>query len=163
MGKREVGSGKREVGKRRTVFCLLLTAYCLLPAAYCLLFSGCVHRQLTIRSEPPGAQIMINDGVVGTTPVTHEFEWYGWHRITLTKGGYERLDDHVNLAAPAHLWIPLDLVMELLPLTIRDDREFSYHLAPLTPLPEPKSPVASAVETTQKPSTSEESHDGDAR
>jgi hypothetical protein len=154
-GRREKGEGRRKT--RWTVLFFFL-----LPAS-CFLLPGCVRRQLTIRSEPPGAQIMVNDGVVGTTPFTHEFEWYGWHRITLTKEGYERLDDHVNLTAPARLWIPLDLVMELLPLTIQDDREFSYHLAPLTPLPEPKSPMASAVETTQKPSTSEESHDGDAR
>ncbi len=95
---------------------------------------------MTIRSEPPGAQIMINDEVIGVTPHAYDFEWYGWHRITLTKDGYERLDDHVNLKAPPYLWIPFDLAAELLPMTIRDDQAFSYHLAPLTPIPEPAPP-----------------------
>ncbi len=114
-----------------------------LLTAHCSLLTGCVRRQLTIRSEPPGAEVLLNDERIGTTPFTYDFEWYGWHRITLTKDGYERLDDHVNLKAPPSLWIPFDLAAELLPMTVRDDREFSYHLAPATPIPEPASPEGS--------------------
>lgn len=114
-----------------------------------LLVAGCLHRQLTIESKPAGAEVAVNDERLGKTPFTYDFMWYGWYRIRLTKPGYERLDDHVQLKAPWHLWIPLDLAAELMPFTIRDDRRLSYALSPLTPLPEPKPPVA---ESPQPPS-----------
>jgi phosphoribosylaminoimidazole-succinocarboxamide synthase len=95
---------------------------------------------LTIRSEPPGATIMVDDEVVGITPYAYDFLWYGWHRISLAKDGYERLDDRVNITSPPALWIPFDFGMELLPMTFRDDRQFAYQLAPVTPLPDPHPP-----------------------
>lgn len=118
--------------------------------ALCVLASGCVRRQLTIRSEPPGATIMVNDEVVGITPHSYDFLWYGWHRISLTKDGYERLDDRVKLAAPPALWVPCDLAMELLPVTFRDDRQFSYQLAPLVPLPDPTPPISGTEAATSE-------------
>lgn len=133
MMKLEVGSWKLEARK-----------WTWLLAVSCLLTAGCVRRQLTIRSEPPGATIMVNDEIVGVTPHSYDFLWYGWHRISLAKDGYERLDDRVNIASPPVLWIPFDLAMELLPMTFRDDRQFAYQLAPLAPLPDPKPPTGDA-------------------
>jgi len=104
------------------------------------LLTGCVERSLTIRSEPAGAQVWVNDELLGTTPHTYDFRWYGWYRVTLTKSGYAQLDDRRFLKAPLHLWIPVDLMMELLPWTIRDDRELSYSLSPYESLPEPEPP-----------------------
>lgn len=83
----------------------------------------------------------MNDKRLGTTPYAYDFEWYGWHRLTLNKPGYERLDDHVQLLAPTYLWIPLDLVMELLPFPIRDTKILSYTLTVKAQLPEPQRPV----------------------
>jgi hypothetical protein len=83
----------------------------------------------------------MNDKHLGTTPLSYDFEWYGWYRITLMKDGYERLDDRVRIRAPFYLWIPLDLVMELVPFPIRDDQVLSYELTPRQPLPEPTPPV----------------------
>ena len=83
--------------------------------------------------------VYLNDQLKGTSPLTYDFMWYGWHRVTLRKEGFQRLDDRKQLRAPAYLWIPLDLVMELLPFPIRDTREWSYTLspAPVTPAPSP--------------------------
>lgn len=127
-------------------------------SAACLVLSGCVRRQLTIRSEPPGAVLIVNDEKLGTTPLTYDFMWYGWYRMLLTKPGYERLDDHVELKAPWYLWIPMDLAMELMPFTVRDDRQLSYTLSPLTPLPVPTPPVAASPPPPDHP-TQRESHD----
>ena len=134
-------------------------ALCSLLSAVCCLFTGCVHRQLTIRSEPPGAQLIVNDKRLGTTPHSYDFEWYGWYRITLLKEGYDRLDDHVRLNAPFYLWIPLDLAMELWPFPVRDTHALSYTLTPSQALPEPSAP---ALETPppsapQQPDTPEPS------
>jgi len=104
-----------------------------------MLLAGCVRRSLTIRSDPPGALAYLNDTLIGPTPVTFDFQWYGWHRVTLRKEGYERVNDRQQLRAPIYLWIPLDLVMELLPVPVRDARELSYAL---TPMPQETVPIS---------------------
>jgi hypothetical protein len=141
---RQSAIGNRQSACRSVADCWLLIAGC------CLLVTGCVRRQLTIRSEPPGATVMINDEVLGVTPHSYDFLWYGWHRISLTKDGYERLDDRVKLTAPPALWVPFDLAMELLPVTFRDDRQFSYQLAPLVPLPDPTPPISGTEAATSE-------------
>ena len=103
-----------------------LVAACCLVAA-----SGCVRRSLTIRTEPPGALVYVNDELRGPSPVSYNFQWYGGYRLTLRKEGFERLDDRRLLRTPFYLWIPLDLAMELLPVTIQDRREWSYVLTPV--------------------------------
>lgn len=105
-----------------------------------LLSTGCLRRSLTIRTDPPGALVYVNDQIKGTSPVTYDFLWYGWHRVTIRKEGFVRVEDRTELRAPPHLWIPFDLVVELLPWTVRDDREWSYTLEPLQTLPTPIPP-----------------------
>ena len=114
---------------------------CVLCAVCCVLTSGCVYRSLTIRTDPPGALVYVNDELKGHSPLTYDFVWYGWHRVTLRKDGFVRLDDRKNLKAPVYLWIPLDFAMELLPVPIRDARTWSYTLSPAPELPTPKAPA----------------------
>jgi len=131
-----------------------MTRACLRLPAYCVVLSlatGCVHRSLTIKSEPPGAKVYVNDELKGDTPLTYDFLWYGWHRLTLRKEGYQRLDDRKLLRAPIHLWIPFDMVMELLPLPIHDRREWSYSLAPTELPPTPTPPPLEAVPSPAEP------------
>jgi len=123
--------------------------------------SGCLHRSLTIRTEPPGALVYVNDQLKGESPVTYDFQWYGWHRFSIRKDGYERLDDNRLLRCPPSLWIPFDLAMELMPFPVRDQRTWSYTLTPApelpTPVPpplisqraSPSAPAEPAVETVQ--------------
>ena len=113
---------------------------CLTPFLFILLMSGCVRRSLTIRTEPPGALVYVNDQLKGESPVNYDFVWYGWHRVMIRKEGFQRVDDRKRLRAPVHLWIPFDFVMELAPVTIRDNREWSYTLAPMPEQPEPQPP-----------------------
>ncbi|MBI3321221.1 MAG: PEGA domain-containing protein [Candidatus Omnitrophica bacterium] len=145
------------------------TAYCLLGPALLLLTTGCIYRSLTIKTEPSGALVYMNDQLKGTSPVTYDFLWYGWHRITLRKEGFERVEDRKQLRAPIYLWIPLDLAMELLPVPIRDRRSWSYTLmretippAPVppeiatppvvvTPTAQPAAPASPAPASTQPP------------
>jgi len=92
--------------------------------------------------------VYVNDQLKGESPVAYDFVWYGWHRLTVRKEGFERLDDRKLLRAPVWFWIPFDLAMELLPFPIRDDRTWSYTLTPTTELPTPM-PPAPAHETEQ--------------
>ncbi|MBI3011957.1 MAG: PEGA domain-containing protein [Candidatus Omnitrophica bacterium] len=111
--------------------------------------TGCLHRSLTIRTEPPGALVYLNDRLIGESPVAFDFEWYGWHRVMIRKSGFERIEDRKLLRAPAHLWIPFDLAMELAPFPVNDQRTWSYALTPLQSLPEPQPPLTEAGTTAQ--------------
>ena len=110
-------------------------------ALVALLGAGCLRQELYIRSEPDGADIILNDARLGQTPYRGPFEWYGWYRLMLVKDGYERIEDRVLIESPPYLWLPFDLIAELLPFTIRDKRVLAYRLVPLTPLAEPKPPA----------------------
>ncbi|MBI1992034.1 MAG: PEGA domain-containing protein [Candidatus Omnitrophica bacterium] len=105
-----------------------------------LVLSGCLHRSLTIRTEPSGALVYLNDRLIGESPVAFDFEWYGWHRVMIRKSGFERIEDRKLLRAPAYLWIPFDLAMELAPFPVNDQRTWSYALTPMQPLPAPQPP-----------------------
>ena len=109
--------------------------------AVLLLTTGCVRRSLTIRTQPPGAMVYLNDRLMGESPATFDFLWYGWHRVMLRKDGFERLDDRRTLRCPPYLWIPFDLVLELLPLPIRDTRTWDYTLTPSATPPTPTAPA----------------------
>ena len=127
----------------------------LLAAALALASCGCIHRELTVRSEPPGALLLLNDKKIGQTPLSYDFTWYGTYRVLLTKDGYETLYDKPTLRAPWYFWIPLDLVMELWPGRVNDVRELSYQLVRRE---EPAGPTAPAyeekVESTEAPAES---------
>ena len=128
----------------------LITVGCLLAM---LSMTGCVYRSLTIRTEPPGSLVYVNDQLKGESPLTYDFVWYGWHRVTLRKNGFQRLDDQKLLRAPVYLWIPFDFVMELVPFRIHDVRAWSYTL---TPSPTPSTPAPPPVTTPAETPPAEE-------
>ena len=138
-----VARGLRSAGGKRAWPCIRRIG-CLLSAVSYLLLSGCIHRSLTIRTDPPGALVYVNDQLKGESPVTYDFVWYGWYRVLLRKDGYERLDDHKFLRAPVYLWMPFDFFMELLPVPVRDARTWSYTLSPVRELPTPVPPQTPA-------------------
>ena len=105
-----------------------------------LILSGCLHRTLTIRTDPPGALVYVNERYKGQSPATYDFEWYGWQRLVIRKDGFVRVQERKYLPTPAYLWIPFDLAAELAPFPVRDDRVWSYTLMPETPLPTPTAP-----------------------
>ncbi|MEI6037860.1 MAG: PEGA domain-containing protein, partial [Planctomycetota bacterium] len=39
--------------------------------------TGCVQRRMTIRSNPPGALVYVDDYQIGATPVSTDFIYYG--------------------------------------------------------------------------------------
>lgn len=99
--------------------------------------SGCIHRKLTIKSDPPGATVYFNDKEIGTTPLEFDFMYYANHRVRLEKDGYETLKTMERIKTPPRLWIPLDLIAELMPVKVEDYYEFSYELIPKTAEEEP--------------------------
>jgi PEGA domain-containing protein len=103
----------------------------LLAATAALFASGCMHRRLTIRSNPPGALVQVDGEEVGHTPVAIDYTYYGTREITLQLAGYKTLTTQVKLATPWYQVFPLEFVTDNFALTkINDRREVSYTLAP---------------------------------
>jgi hypothetical protein len=94
------------------------------------LLGGCVRRQLTVRTDPPGALVHLNGQEFGRTPVTRDFTWYGTYDVDLRKEGYKTQKTTGKVIAPWWQWVPIDLFAELLPLT--DRRQLHYTLHPTT-------------------------------
>lgn len=96
-----------------------------------LLCSGCVERQLTVKTEPTDALIVLNDEEIGYSPVTINFEWYGDYNVRISKTGYQTLRTHRNLERPMRDKFPFDLFVDALwPRRIVDKYEWTFHLAP---------------------------------
>jgi hypothetical protein len=108
-----------------------------LGAALCA--SGCVERRYTIRTIPPGALVVSNGEEIGISPASRSHVYYGERDITLYKDGYKTRRIIEKMDAP---WWDNRLTEffteNLVPFTLRDDREYIYKLEPEVPTDEPK-------------------------
>ena len=105
----------------------------------CAFETGCVQRRLTIRSNPPGALVYVDDYPVGTTPVSTDFVYYGTRKIRLVESGYETLSVLQPIPAPWYEYPGLDFISEnLVPGEIRDERVVDYQLQPQMVVPSPQ-------------------------
>jgi len=102
-----------------------------LAALVCAGQCGCVQRRFTVRSNPPGAVVYVDDYEIGTTPVSHDFVYYGTRKIRLVKDGYETLTVMQKFPTPWYQIIGIDFIAEnLVPGEIRDERVVDYQLQP---------------------------------
>lgn len=93
--------------------------------------TGCVRRRMTVRSNPAGARVVIDDQEIGVTPVSTPYTYYGTRKVQLIKDGYETLTVQHTFAAPWYQIPPLDFVTETLwPQEIRDERQLDFQLIP---------------------------------
>jgi len=76
------------------------------------------------------------DYPIGTTPISHNFTYYGTRKIRLVKDGYETLTVMEPIRGPWYQIPPLDFVSEnLVPGEIHDQRTLSYQLVPQRVVP----------------------------
>ena len=96
-----------------------------------MLQAGCVRRRLTVRSNPPGAVVYVDDQRIGMTPVSTEFTYYGTRKFRLVKDGYETLSTLQTIDAPWYQIPPLDFASEnLIGREVRDERVLDFQLQP---------------------------------
>jgi hypothetical protein len=108
---------------RRLAACLLLCG-----AAVC---AGCVERRYTLRTDPPGALAIVNGEEIGPTPVSRSFYYYGDREITFLLDGYQTKTVIQPVKAPWWDNLATEFFSEnILPFTLRDEREFKYQLTP---------------------------------
>ena len=80
-------------------------------AMLCLTSSGCVYRRLTVRTDPPGALVVLDGREVGHTPYSADFTYYGTRELTLIRPGYETLTVLQPFRAPWYQVPPLDFFL----------------------------------------------------
>jgi hypothetical protein len=102
----------------------------------CVVAGGCVQRRMTIRSNPPGALVYVDNYEIGTTPVSTDFVYYGKRKIRLVKDGYETLTVEQRFWPPWYQYFPLDFVAEnIYPGEIRDEHVLDFPLVPQMVVP----------------------------
>lgn len=109
----------------------------LVGLAACCGLAGCVERRYTIRSDPPGALAIVNDEELGPTPASRSFTYYGPRKVTLIADGYQTQTFIQEVRRPWYDNYLTEFFSEnLIPWTIRDERQFTYKLQPMTAAPE---------------------------
>lgn len=111
--------------KRLTVRLAIVAMALAMPLAA----NGCVRRRMTVRSNPPGAALWVDNQFIGTTPVSTSFVYYGTRKLMLQKDGYETMTVYRKLSPPWYQVPPLDFVSEnMWPSELRDERLLNFEL-----------------------------------
>lgn len=93
--------------------------------------SGCVHRRVTINSNPQGALVRIDGKDVGYTPASLDYTWYGTREVQLLKDGYQTQTRLIRLRTPWYQRFPLDFLTDnFAGRYIRDHRRFDFRMQP---------------------------------
>ena len=121
--------GHTHVKPGTLVFRFALLMLVLLAAAN----SGCVRRRMTVRTNPPGATVSVDNQVIGTTPAASSFVYYGTREFRVEKDGYRTETIRRRLNPPWYEFPGLDFISETLwPGEIRDERIIDVELVPKT-------------------------------
>ena len=106
------------------------TAIVLLSAGIAMV-CGCVERRYTVRTDPPGAEVIVNGESLGPSPASHNYYYYGDREITLVLDGYQTKTIIQPINAPWWDNYVTEFFSEnLVPWVIRDEREFTYKMEP---------------------------------
>jgi PEGA domain len=93
--------------------------------------SGCVERRYTIRTNPPGALVVVNGEEIGPSPVSRSFTYYGKREITLMLDGHQTQTIIQPVDAKWYDNYLTEFFTEnILPFTLRDEREFDFQMTP---------------------------------
>ncbi|WP_404309133.1 PEGA domain-containing protein [Neorhodopirellula lusitana] len=100
-------------------------------AGLLLISSGCVRRRMTVRTNPPGATVSVDNQLIGTSPAATSFVYYGTREIRLEKDGYRTETIRRKVKPPWYQLPVLDFVSETLwPGEIRDERIIDVEMVP---------------------------------
>ncbi len=85
--------------------------------------SGCVRRRLTVRTNPPGAMVYVDRQLIGPSPASTSFTYYGTRHIEVVGDGYRTEKILRTINPPWYQIPPFDLIAETLwPWELRDQR-----------------------------------------
>ncbi|MCP4977203.1 MAG: PEGA domain-containing protein, partial [Maribacter sp.] len=81
-----------------------------------IVLAGCVTRTITVKTIPSNASVYIDDKLVGESPVTIPFTYYGTRKIMIERRDddekltHERTTSFEKIKAPVYEIFPLDFV-----------------------------------------------------
>ncbi|TVP99882.1 MAG: PEGA domain-containing protein [Planctomycetaceae bacterium] len=105
----------------------------LLTLVVILTSGGCVRRRLTVRTNPPGAVVSVDNQLIGTSPAATSFTYYGTREIRVEKDGFRTEAVKNKIRMPWYQLPVLDFITETLwPWEIRDERIVDIELVPQT-------------------------------
>ncbi len=105
--------------------------WCLLVAVALLAFSGCVRRRMTVRTNPPGATVSVDNQVIGTSPAASPFVFYATREFRIEKDGFRTETIRRRINPPWYEYPGLDFISETLwPGELRDERIIDVELVP---------------------------------
>lgn len=94
---------------------------------------GCVERRYTIRTNPPGALVVVNNEEIGRTPVSRSFTYYGDRDVTLMMDGFQTQRVIQPIKDPWYDNVLTEFFTEnLIPFTVRDERSYDFQMVPAT-------------------------------
>ncbi len=103
--------------------------------------AGCVTRTITVKTNPSNASVYIDDKLVGESPVSVPFTYYGTRKIMIERRNddekltHERITSFEKIKTPVYEFFPLDFVSELVwPRELKDEHILTYDLVELEPL-----------------------------
>ena len=94
------------------------------------LIGGCVERRIWIDTEPQGALVWVNDAQVGRTPVDLAITHEGTYDLRIEKEVFEPLITPATTKGPLWDTVPLDLIVEILPIDARNETRWKFTLVP---------------------------------
>ena len=96
--------------------------------------AGCRgERTLSLTSTPVGAEVRLDDQLMGVTPVVVPIDHYGTRRLTMYRAGSRLYSEPLDLDAPWWTYFPVDIFTEILnPVRIHDRQAFHVDLLPAT-------------------------------
>ncbi|MEM1227214.1 MAG: PEGA domain-containing protein [Planctomycetota bacterium] len=95
--------------------------------------SGCVRRRMTVRTNPPGATISVDNQLIGSSPAATSFTYYGTREVRIEKDGFRTETIRRKIRPPWYQWPGLDFISETLwPGELRDERIIDIELVPQT-------------------------------
>ena len=115
--------GAENRGRRLWLLTITFACFTFMP--------GCVRRRMTVRTNPPGATVSVDNQVIGTTPAATSFVYYGTRELRIEKEGYRTETLLRKINPPWYEFPGLDFVSESLwPGEIRDERVIEVELVP---------------------------------
>ena len=91
---------------------------------------------MTVRSNPPGAVVFVDERRVGVTPVSTSFTYYGTRDVRVMKDGYETVTQEHKVSTPWCQYPVVDFFAEnLWPFEVRDERILDFELPPQKSVP----------------------------
>lgn len=118
--------------------CRKLLRVALAASALATIGTGCqsVQRRMTIRTNPPGALVIVDGREIGYTPASVDFTYYATREVTLVKDGYETLTTLQSFEKPWYQYPGIEFVSDnLLPVTVTNRHDLTYNMSPTVPQP----------------------------